>query len=457
MPSVADYFASLILKSDKRTFDMGNKDLERTEKNIRKMGEGARQNSPRFDQFTKGMKNFSAGVSKGQAATHSLTGAMGSLEIGTMGFIGVAGLAIGAFAAVEGGAMALAAATGKSSQNLIGQAASTGLGVEALMKWHRAAQMIGMDSGAMDSTFSSMRMQAAQFKTWGDLNADQLKNLSMLGEQQGGGKGFVDKWLGMNPEQKVRAVFQVAQGMKDVDKAALLVNQTLGGSGETLFWSLAGRGKGLESLLSDASSIGLLNSKDIKTSAAFGDDLSTVKTIIKEFKDLLGADFAKQFAAPLKNFIDWYANNKEEIRQLADNIATALKVPFEAAGAAGAWVSKTMSGNQKEAANSSKWYLNKDKTALVNDYSDVTFQRSKYGDLESLSAALNKKGNVLEALPNKNAFGFKYSQEDLTAMGSTIFNIDGLSVVVSESEKAVWENIASRARSASTNRIGVTK
>lgn len=161
MPGIADYFATLRLNSDKRTFDMGNKDLERTEKNLRKMGESTGKGAKQTEAFTKNLKNFSSGMSRGGASTETLNKALGVLEVGTMGWIGVAGLAVGAFAAVEAGAFALAAATGKSSQNLIGQAASTGLGVDALMKWHRAAQMIGMDSGAMDSTFSSMRMQAA--------------------------------------------------------------------------------------------------------------------------------------------------------------------------------------------------------------------------------------------------------------------------------------------------------
>jgi hypothetical protein len=401
MPNVADYVATLSLKSNKPTFDMGNKDLERTEKNLRRMGENARQNTPRFDQFTKGIKIFSAGVSKGQSATQSLTGALGSLEVGTMGVLGVTGLAIGAFAAVEAGAFAMAAATGKANQSLIVQAASTGLGIESLMKWHRAAQLIGMDSTAMDSTFSSMRSQSAMFKTWGELSQDQLKAVAMLGEEQGGGRGFADKWLGMNPEQKVRAVFQVAQGMKDVNKAALLVNQTLGGAGESLFWSLDSRSQSLEKLLAESSSLGMVRTGEVKRSAAFGDEMSEMGAILKEFKTLLGSELARNFMGPLKEFIEWYKENKDGVRSTAEAISDSLGAPIILASKGYGGYVDWLAENAKSRSNESPWMydesLKQFRHKQGSGYVEIDPSFFKNGlSREQILESLNNKGNAID-------------------------------------------------------------
>jgi hypothetical protein len=440
MGSVGDYYVSLRQKIDKNSFQEGNRKIVEMETGLKKAGARVKSEiNPRFDQLTKTTKTFSSGFKQGQAATQGLSGALGSLEVGSLGVLGVTGLLVGAFAAVEAGAFKVAAGVAKASQSTIVQAQSTGLGIEALMKWHRAAQMIGMDSKAMDATFSAMKSQATAFKTWGELSDSQLKNLAMLGEQQGGGKGFVEKWLGMNPEEKVRSVFQVAQGMKDVDKAAYLVNQTLGESGEGLFWSLSARGMNLGKLLTDAKSLGMVTTGDVKRSAAFGDELSKFGVIVNEFKSLLGSELARGFMSPLKEFIDWYKNNKDSVKATAQYVSDSIAGPvILLTKGVDEWV-KWNAKNQTERMSETPWQYDKD-TNLIRKPGGTTLSREYFKSglsIDEILSFLNSPTNPIDVfMPEKGLFSKEFNE----AHGD-VYYINGTQVRMSDEDAAMLKRV----------------
>lgn len=436
MGSIGDYFVTLKQKVDKNSFQEGDRRVSEMEKGLKKAGARVKsETNPRFDQLTKTTKNFSAGFKQGQSATQGLSGALGSLEVGSLGVLGVTGLLVGAFAAVEAGAFKVAAGVAKASQSTVVQAATTGLGIDALMKWHRAAQMIGMDSKAMDSTFAAMKTQATAFKTWGDLSDTQLKNLAMLGEQQGGGKGFVEKWLGMNPEEKVRSVFQVAQGMKDVDKAAYLVNQTLGDAGENLFWSLSARGMNLGKLLADAKSLGMVTTGDVKRSAAFGDEMSKAGVILNEFKALLGSELARGFMSPLKEFIDWYKNNKDSVKTMAQYVSDSITGPvILMTKGVDAWV-KWNAKNATERVSEGTWSYSKESN-MFSKPGGITLSRDYFKQDQSLDAILqmlNSTTNPIDVfMPEKGLFSKEFNE----AHGD-VYYINGTQVRMADEDAKV--------------------
>jgi hypothetical protein len=450
MGSIGDYYVALKQKVDKTSFQEGDKRIKDMETGLKKAGARVKnETNPQFKGLTDNLKKFKAGMASGGASTEGLSKALGVLESGSLGVLGVTGLLAGAFIAVEAGAFKLASSVGKTSQATLAQAGSTGLGIEALMKWHRAAQMIGMDAGTMDSTFASMRGQASQFKTWGELNETQLKNLAMLGEQQGGGKGFVDKWLGMNPEEKVRSVFQIAQGMKDVDKAALLINQTLGSSGESLFWSLSGRNMNLGKLLTDAKSLGMVTTGDIKRSGAFGDEMSQMGVILNEFKTLLGSELARTFMKPLGDFIDWYKNNKDSVRTTAQYVADTVGGPliFASQGYAGwrKWTAK----NDKERSSETPWEFNQETgqfTHMDSKFNQASFDKDL--SVQQILSSLNNRGNAIDIFSPATGLNAKEANEQY----GDVYYIDGAKVMMSPEEAVILKKIF-----VDPNRIGIKK
>lgn len=188
-----------------------------------------------------------------------------------------------------------------------------GISTQNLDKWKTAANIAGVSANGLVASMSNLENKMQHLKM-GQVDMGMAKGLGMLGIGYG---DFAD----MNPEQRMAAVFNQADQMKDQQLAATLVGDILGQAGLDYYNSLKLSGKSLSQQLAEAKSLNFVSDRNRQSAARFAAEMKSVQSAGASIAKLLGAEIAEQLTPTVNKIKNMLITNRNAIIRGVQGVA----------------------------------------------------------------------------------------------------------------------------------------
>lgn len=219
---------------------------------------------------------------------------------------GIAGIATAAIGS--------ATIAGQVAQQELRVAKAVGASSEALSSWKIAASVAGASATGLVGALTSLENKMQHLKV-GQVDQSLAKNLGMLGI----GYGEFSK---MNAEERMRAVYNHANGMKDQQLAATLVGDILGQAGRDYYDSIRLAGKDFDQQVNEARKLQFVTEKNRKEAAIFAMEMRGVKEAGKSIALLFGSEMGAALKPTVQKLKNWLIDNRKQIQ---DGIAGTVR------------------------------------------------------------------------------------------------------------------------------------
>lgn len=188
-----------------------------------------------------------------------------------------------------------------------------GISTQNLDKWKTAANVAGVSANGLVASMSNLENKMQHLKM-GQVDMGMAKGLGMLGIGYG---DFAD----MNPEQRMAAVFNQADQMKDQKLAATLVGDILGQAGLDYYNSLKLSGKSLSQQLTEAKSLNFVSDRNRQSAARFAAEMKSIQSAGASIAKLLGAEIAEQLTPTVNKIKNMLITNRNAIIRGVQGVA----------------------------------------------------------------------------------------------------------------------------------------
>ena len=212
---------------------------------------------------------------------------------------GIAGLSAGAIGA--------ATIAGQVAQQELKVARSIGVSSEALSSWKVAANIAGASASGLIGTLSNLENKMQHLKT-GTVDMGLAKNLGLMGLQYG-------QFAKMSSEDRMRAVFNKADSMKDQELAATLVGDILGQAGKDYYDSLKLAGKSFDEQVNEARKLNFVTEKNRREASLFAMEMRGVKEAGKSISLLLGSEIGAALTPTVRKIKNYLITNRSDIQK----------------------------------------------------------------------------------------------------------------------------------------------
>lgn len=236
------------------------------------------------------------------------------------GFENTAGKITRALGVTTGSMFAMAKAAG--AMETAEQKAARAIGVSAskLTEWKTAAGIAGTSGAAFIGTMTQLEAKMQKMKL-GQVDQNLAKNLGFLGLNY-------NDFSKMNSDQRMRAVFNKADGMQDQQKAALLISETLGSGAREFYDYLKLSGKTLDQQLAEGRALNFTTEKSKKEAMLFNQEINAVAQGAKSIATFLGSNIAAKLTPAAVKIKEILMSNRELIQSgiigFTDKLGTAV-------------------------------------------------------------------------------------------------------------------------------------
>jgi len=212
------------------------------------------------------------------------------------------GAAIGAGAAVAGGAMfAMASKTAETTDRIDKLSQKIGLSRQGFAEWEYILSQNGASIEGLQTGMKTLTQRIDEVNNETGKGADLFKSL---------GLSMADI-KGKTQEEVFEKTVAALQGMEDGAKKAALANELFGRSGTELMPLLNGQAGSIEELKKKAQDLGLVIGDDaIDAGVKFTDSLDTVKRMA----GALATNFGAELLPIIQKFLDWTIANMPTIK-----------------------------------------------------------------------------------------------------------------------------------------------
>ena len=229
---------------------------------------------------------------------------------------------VGASAAAAAALTGIAAAASQLEMESLKTAHAIGVSATSLDKWKVAAGVAGVNAKGLTAEMLNLERKMQRLKL-GDVDTSLAKSLGML-------RINYSQFAGMNAEERMITAFGSASQMKDQQKAAILIGDTLGSAAQEYYQYLQLTGKTLDEELQKSQRLVFTDDETKRDSLEFMYELKGLITAVKNIGNLLGAEVGKQLTPIIKNFKEIIARNKELIKTGIVGFVEAVGSAFNA-------------------------------------------------------------------------------------------------------------------------------
>lgn len=205
-----------------------------------------------------------------------------------------------------GSLFAMAKAAGAMETAEQKAARAIGVGATKLTEWKVAAGIAGTSGAALIGTMTQLENKMQRLKL-GQVDQNLAKNLGFLG------LNYSD-FSKMNSDQRMRAVFNKADGMEDQQKAALLIQETLGSGAREFYDYLKLSGKSLDQQLAEGRALNFTTEKSKKEAMLFNQEINAVAQGAKSIATFMGSNIAAKLTPAATRIKEILASNRELIQ-----------------------------------------------------------------------------------------------------------------------------------------------
>lgn len=236
------------------------------------------------------------------------------------GFENTAGKITKALGVTTGSMLAMAKAAGAMETAELKAARAIGVGATKLNEWKIAAGVAGTSGAALIGTMAQLEQKMQRLKL-GQIDTGLAKNLGFLGINY-------NDFAKMNSDQRMRAVFNKADGMKDQQKAALLIQETLGSGARDFYDYLKLSGKTLSQQLAEGRALNFTTEKSKKEAMLFNREINAVTQGAKSIATFMGSNIAAKLTPAAAKIKEILISNRELIQSgiigFTDRLGTAI-------------------------------------------------------------------------------------------------------------------------------------
>lgn len=236
------------------------------------------------------------------------------------GFENTAGKITRALGVTTGSTLAMAKAAGALETAEAKAARAIGVGATKLSEWKIAAGVAGTSGAALIGTMTQLENKMQRLKL-GQVDQNLAKNLGFLG------LNYSD-FSKMDSDQRMRAVFNKADGMQDQKKAALLIQETLGGAAREYYDYLKLSGKSLDQQLAEGRALNFTTEKSKTEARLFNQEFNAVVQGAKSIGTFLGSNIAAKLTPAATKIKEILISNRELIQSgiigFTDRLGTAI-------------------------------------------------------------------------------------------------------------------------------------
>lgn len=236
------------------------------------------------------------------------------------GFENTAGKITRALGVTTGSMFAMAKAAGAMETAEQKAARAIGVGATKLTEWKTAAGIAGTSGAALIGTMSQLENKMQRLKL-GQVDQNLAKNLGFL-------ELNYSDFSKMNSDQRIRAVFDKADGMQDQQKAALLISETLGSGAREFYDYLKLSGKTLDQQLAEGRALNFTTEKSKKEAMLFNQEINAVAQGAKSIATFLGSNIAAKLTPAAVKIKEILMSNRELIQSgiigFTDKLGTAV-------------------------------------------------------------------------------------------------------------------------------------
>ena len=236
------------------------------------------------------------------------------------GFENTAGKITRALGITTGSTLAMAKAAGALETAEAKAARAIGVGATKLSEWKIAAGVAGTSGAALIGTMTQLENKMQRLKL-GQVDQNLAKNLGFLG------LNYSD-FAKMDSDQRMRAVFNKADGMQDQKKAALLIQETLGSAAREYYDYLKLSGKSLDQQLAEGRALNFTTEKSKTEARLFNQEFNAVVQGAKSIGTFLGSNIAAKLTPVATKIKEILISNRELIQSgiigFTDRLGTAI-------------------------------------------------------------------------------------------------------------------------------------
>lgn len=225
---------------------------------------------------------------------------------------------------ITGGSMlAMAKAAGVMETANLKTARAIGVSSAALDQWKISAGVAGTNASALVSGMAQVEKKMQGLKL-GRVDTGLAQNLAQLGLGYGA-------FSNMDATQRMRAVFSAAGGMKDQQKAALLVSETLGQGAHDFYDYMQLSGRSMDSILAEGRRLTFQTEASKRSAMMFNAEFNGLTGGLKSMAAFAGGAFGQAFTPAVREIKNLLAANREMIQSgiqgFAQNMAqTVIKI-----------------------------------------------------------------------------------------------------------------------------------
>lgn len=186
-------------------------------------------------------------------------------------------------------------------------AAGANLTVTQFQAWENALKAAGYNADSFVGSLDSLDQRMRRIMLMGE-NVDQglVLAISRLGIN-------FTEFMGMNSDQRARAVLQAASGMQNQLNAATLVGDILGDTGRSFFLYMKQSGRSMQDMLKVGQQMSFTTKESKREAMAFGNQLNVLKGIGFEIAGLFSTKLMAHFTPGLTDINQWVFSHKQEI------------------------------------------------------------------------------------------------------------------------------------------------
>lgn len=236
------------------------------------------------------------------------------------GFESTAGKVTRALGFTTGSFLTMAKAAGAMETAELKAARAIGVSASKLNDWRISAGIAGTSGAALVGTMGQLEAKMQRLKL-GQMDAGLAKNLGFLNINY-------DDFARMDANQRMRAVFNKADGMQDQRKAALLIQDTLGSAAREYYDYLKLSGKSLDQQLAEGRALNFTTEKSKREAMLFNAEINAVAQGAKSIATFLGSNIASKLTPVTIQIKGILINNRELIQSgivgFVDRLASAI-------------------------------------------------------------------------------------------------------------------------------------
>lgn len=227
-------------------------------------------------------------------------------EAALKGFESIAGKVTKALGITTGSMLTMAKAAGHMETAELKAARAIGVGASKLSEWKIAAGIAGTSGAALIGTMTQLEAKMQKIKL-GQVDQNLAKNLGFLG------LNYSD-FSRMNSDERMRAVFNKADLMKDQQKAALLISETLGSGARDFYDYLKLSGKSLDQQLAEGRALNFTTEKSKQEALLFNKEINAVAQGAKSIATFMGSNIAAKLTPAATRIKEILISNRELIQ-----------------------------------------------------------------------------------------------------------------------------------------------